>query len=387
MAMSFEVLHNSVNINAAVEYTISMNYGRQDPTQVCSPMTAAIRIIYAGSALDPSDFQLGDTLNIRQLNTGQPTISMFQGTITNMVADHETIRIQAISKWLGSLARTFIDMPAYTNTNLQTVGQDALTAAVAAGAPIGASWTVNTKLYNVTVPAQTKVSALAYLQSLESSEPNGIVREYPAGFVSFAGYNQRRVSTMAASQKFLWSAKTSWSYEWTLEKNSADFRNLASATYVGGTSSYADAASITARGQFAQSTSTYLVNADDATYIATRNVQHGLNPGWRTTGLSIRLDKFTDLERYQVCDQMRTGSYIETPVLSPAVGNQFFVEGWSDAIAYNSATNVSQWVRTLFISDITSSQSAQRYQDVVSGVTYATVNATYRWVDLEQYTI
>jgi len=387
MAMSFEVLHNTVNINATVDYQFSITYGRQDPTQSCAPANASIRIIYAGSSLDPSDFQLGDTINIRQLNTGQPTISMFQGTITNMSADHETIRMQCVSKWLGSLARTFIDMPAYTNTNLQTVGQAALTAAVAAGAPIGASWNVDPKLYNVTVPAATQVSALTYLQSLETSEPNGVVREYPAGFVSFAGYDQRRVSTMAASQKFLWSSKTSFGYDWTLEKNSADFRNQASVTYVDGTAFYVDTASVTAHGQFATSTSTYLTNSTDATYIATRNVQSGLEPDWRTTGLRIRFDGFTDLERYTICDEMRTGSYLETPVLSPAVGNQFFVEGWTDDCAYNAATGIRQWVRTLFISDITASQSAQRYQDVTSGVTYATVNPTYRWVDLEQNTI
>lgn len=387
MAFSTAVRHNSVDISSTVEYQISCTFGRQDPTQSCAPASATIRIIYPGSSLDPSDFQLGDAIEIQCINTGQPTVSFFKGTITNMVADHETIRIQCVSTFMGSLARTFIDMPAYTNTNLKTVAEAAINAAKAAGAPLGTSWAVNNMLYNVTVPAQTKVSALAYLQSLETSEPNGVLTEYPGGFLAFRNYGARRVSTMAATQKFLWSGKSSWAYDWTLEKNSADFRNLASVAYVSGTASYSDTASITARGQFAQSTSTYLVNVDDATYLATRNVQHGLNPGWRTTGLRIRLDDFTDLERYNVINNMRTNSYVETPVLSPAVGTQFFVEGWTDLIAYNSGTGIAQWVRTLFVSDITSSQAAQRYQDVTSGVTYATVNPTYRWVDLEQNTI
>lgn len=382
MAMSIDVQHNSVSINSVVEYTIGINYGRTDPTQSCNPATCSLRVIYSGSALDPSDFQLGDEINVRQLNTGQPTISMFRGTITNMRADHHTIQIQCVSKWLGSLARTFINMPAYENVNLQSVGQAALTAAVAAGAPIGASWTVNPKLYNVTVPAQNNVSALSYLQALEQSEPFGLVREYPGGFVSFAGYNQRRISSLAATQKFLWSTKPQWGYDWSIEKASADFRNLANVNYTAGIESYSDSASITAKGQFAQSLNTYIVEPLDADYVAINTVRHGLNPQWRTSGLSIRLEAFTDLERYTVLENMRTGSYIETPTFSASAGTQFFVEGWTDQIQYNSGAGVATWLRTFSISEITATKAAQRYQDVSASVTYASVNATYRWVDL-----
>jgi len=389
MAFTFVVEHNGSNISANVEWQMSATYGRGDPSQQPSPATLGLSVVYNGSALSPADFQLGDLIEVTVTNTGQTDTIYFRGTITNARADHDVIRLACISDTLGSLARTYADVGAYTATNLNTVLTAAVTAATTAGAMPGVlnPPVIGTMLYDVTVAAQTQTNILSYLQSAILSEPEGVVLEQPGYGLTIAGYDDRRISTMPAAQKFNYTTVTGFGWDWTVEKNAADFRNKASVTYSAGTATYQDTTSVSAIGQVGVTTSTALTSSTDADFMALRTVQHGLNPGWRTTGLVLNCATLTDLQRKNLAANMRTGSYMQTPTISPAVSTEYFVEGWSDDIGYNAGTGVTRWLRTLNISDITSSQAAQRYIDVVSGVTWGTVNPTYRWVDLEQLTI
>lgn len=389
MAYSFSVDHNGVDISANVEWRMALTYGRGDPSQQPSPATLSLAVVYNGSALTPADFQLGDLIEVTVSNTGQTDTIYFRGTITNARADHDTIRISCTSDVLGSLSRTLVDVAGYTATNLQTVLTAVTTAATTAGSMPGVvnPPTVGTMLYEVTTTAQTQVNALSYLQQLIASEPEGVVLEQPGYGLTVAGYDDRRISTMPAAQKFNYTAVTGFGWEWTVEKNAADFRNKSSVTYSAGTATYQDSASVTSVGPVGTTTSTALTNLTDADFMALRLVQHGLNPGWRTTGLVLNCDSLTDAQRKALAANMRTGSYLQTPTISSSVTTEYFVEGWADDIGYNAATGATRWLRTLNISDITSSQAAQRYIDVVSGVTWGTVNPAYRWVDLEQLTI
>jgi len=368
---------------------MSATYGRSDPTQQPGPATLTLSVVYPGSVYSPATFQLGDVIKVTVSNTGQTDTIYFRGFITGARADHETIRITCVSDVLGSLARTLIDAAAYTATNLQTVLTDVTTAAVTAGAMPGVlnAPTINAMQYEVTTSAQTQVSALSYLQQLIASEPEGIVLEQPGYGLIINGYDNRRISTLPATQQFAYGSVTGFGWDWTVEKLSADFRNKTSVTYATGTATYADTASVTANGPVGTTISTALTNSTDANYMALRTVQHGLEPGWRTSGLQLNCATLTDLQRKNLAANMRTGSYLTTPTVSSSVTTLYFVEGWTDDIGWNAATGATRWIRTLNISDIRNSQAAQRYLDVVSGVTWATVNGTYRWVDLEQNTI
>jgi len=389
MAWTFSVYRNGASVSAIVDARSSSIYGRKDNTSSCNSQTYTFDVIYDSTSLgttDPNLWLLGDRVQVYIKNAALATATYFSGTITDIQVKHHVMTIIATSDALSSINRTPIDVAAYTAVATGTVVNAALTAVQAEGGLPSKTITTATGTNTVTTPIQTNANASSFISQVVASEPNGVLLETPAGVV-FTDYDSRRIATMPAAQKFDLSALGAViGYDWQLEKTVSDFVNFCSVTWTGGTSTYQDTASVTARGAYNRSVTTYINDVSQADYNALRIVQHGLTPGWRTSGIIVDMSKLTDANRDAVLKNMQTGSYVKIPTLITGAQTEYFVEGWTDRFVY-AATGAKQWFRELYISDITISQAAQRYVDVTSGVTYATVDATYRWIDLEQETI
>lgn len=389
MAWTMSVYLNGASVSTLVASSLSSIYGRQDATSACDSQTVTFDVIYSSSSLgtiDPNTWLLGDRIQVYIKNAALATATYFSGTITDLQVKHDVMTVIATSDALSSINRTPIDLAAYTGAATGTVVNAALTAVQAEGGLPSKTITTATGTNTVTTPIQTNANASSFISQVVASEPNGVLLETPAGVV-FTDYDSRRIATMPAAQKFDLSALGAViGYDWQLEKTVSDFVNFCSVTWTGGTSTYQDTASVTARGAYNRSVTTYINNVSQADYNALRIVQHGLAPGWRTSGVVVDMSKLTDANRDAILKNMQTGSYVKIPTLITGAQTEYFVEGWTDRFVY-AATGAKQWFRQLYISDITISQAAQRYVDVTSGVTYATVDATYRWIDLEQETI
>lgn len=386
MAWTMAVTRNGVATSALVTSDVSSIYGRQDATSQCDSQTVTFAVMYSSPSLgviNPNVWVLGDRIAVNIQNAALAVATYFSGTITDLTVDHDVMTVTATSDALSSINRTPIDLAAYTGAATGTVVNAALVAVQAEGALATKTITTAAGTNTVTTPVLANVNANSFISQVVASEPNGVLLETPTSVV-FTDYDSRRISTMPATQKFdLSGLGAAIGYDWRLERSVSDFVNFCSVTWTGGTATYADTASVTAKGAYNRSVSTYINTAADADYNALRIVQHGLTPGWRTSGIVLDMSNLTDANRDAILKNMRTGSYLKIPLLLTGTQTEFFVEGWTDRFVYGP-TGAKTWFRELYISDINISQAAQRYVDVVSGVTYATVTATVRWVDLEQ---
>lgn len=389
MAFTITVSHAGSPITARVGSVITAQYGRQDSTSTISPASVSFTVVYDSAGLgvlDPNDFEVGNRIILTVQNAALASAQYFSGTITDVAARHHELAVIAVSDTLSSINRTPIDLAGYTGSLTGTVVNAALLAVQAEGGLPAKTITTSTGTNTVTTAAQTNVQATSFLGPVIASEPSGVLCEVIGG-ARFSDYNDRRVATMPATQKFdLSTFGTLIGYDWQLEKTVADFVNLSTVTWTGGIATFSDATSVASFGTYARSVSTVVNNATQADYMALRTVQHGLAPGWRTSGIMLDMARLSDANRDLITKNMRTGSYVKLPLLITGAQTEYFVEGWSDQFIYG-ATGSKQWWRTLYVSDITISQAAQRYLDVTSGVTYATVNGSLRWIDLEQQQI
>jgi len=389
MAWTFSVFRNGASVSAIVDARSSSIYGRKDNTSTCNSQTYTFDVIYDSTSLgttDPNLWLLGDRVNVYIQNAALAVGTYFSGTITDITAKHHLMTVIATSDVLSSINRTEIDTPAFTGSLTGDVLTDVLNNVQTVGALPSKTITCAPGTNTVTIAGTVNQNAATYIAQVVASEPNGVLLETPAGVV-FSDYNSRRIATMPATQKFdLSTLGAVIGYDWQLEKTVSDFVNRCTVTWTAGTAIYYDAASVTSRGAYNRSVTTYIDNSSQANYNALRIVQHGLTPGWRTSGIVLDMSKLTDANRDAVLKNMRTGSYVKIPTLITGAQTEYFVEGWTDRFSY-SATGSKQWFRELYVSDIVISAAAQRYVDVTSGVTYATVNGTLRWIDLEQTNI
>ena len=389
MAWTMSVYRNAASISAIVQANWSSIYGRQTNTDVCQAQTVTFDVVYDSAGLgttDPNLWAIGDRIEVNIKNAALATAKYFSGTITDILARHHEMTIIATSDTMSSVNRNPITVGANTGALTGTAINTALTAVQTAGGLPSKTITTSTGTNTVTTAVQTNVNAVTFINQLVASEPNGVLLEEIGG-IRFSDYNDRRIATMAASQKFDLSALgNTIQWGWQLEKTVSDFVNTCNVTWTAGTSIYSDTTSVTTSGAYNRSVTTYIDNVSQADYNALRIVQHGLVPGWRTSGIILDMSAQTDATRDTIFKNMRTGSYVKLPTLITGAQTEFFVEGWTDRFTY-SITGSKQWFRELYVSDIIISAAAQRYVDVVSGVTYATVNSTLRWIDLEQTNI
>ena len=389
MAWTFSVYRNGASVSAIVDARSSSIYGRKDNTSTCNSQTYTFDVVYDSTSLgttDPNTWAIGDRIQAYIKNAALATATYFSGTITDITAKHHLMTVIATSDSLSSINRNPISLSAYTGADTGTVVNAALTAVQTAGGLPSKTITTATGTNTVTTPIQTTQNAGTFIAQVVASEPNGVLLETPAGVI-FNDYDSRRIATMPAAQKFDLSALGAViGYDWQLEKTVSDFVNACTVTWTGGTATYNDTASVSAKGTFTRSVTTYIDQSSDADYNALRIVQHGLTPGWRTSGIVLDMSLLSDANRDAVLKNMRTGSYVKLPTLITGAQTEYFVEGWTDRFTY-SLTGNKQWFRELYVSDIVISAAAQRYVDVTSGVTYATVNGTLRWIDLEQTNI
>lgn len=396
--MSFELRGSraGVSFGASTGWRFTLTNGRRTWTEVTQPSQLEMTVV-RGSTVTVTDWQLGDKilLEFRVPAVAATWHILFQGSITDVSFDREVISIVAVDTLEGSLGRTWIDLPAADNVTMTAAATAVVNAAVAAGALPGAGSTIYSGLSqtNISYPAQTNQNALQLLNQLLQSEPNGVVgirfgnAALPA--LRITGYDARRIPTMPSDLKFDCSAQSAaFLYEYNVSRRVADLINSATVEYNDdGTYTFSDAASVAAIGRYAVSVTTNLNVSTDAEYLARRLVVRNDTPYLRFEDVTVDFRKLTSATLFYNLARYSTtcGSWIKIPAMYTGAQTDFFVEGWRDEVAYSTAPGATtQWFRTMYITDINTTDAAQRWQEVTSGVTWATVNPAYTWLTLEE---
>jgi len=200
----------------------------------------------------------------------------------------------------------------------------------------------------------------------------------------FLGYNDFRNSASNWTNPRDYSALTGFSYPYELTRSAADFVNTAVVNYTGGTVEYSDPVSVAAIGTYEQVVNTVLASSTDADYLARRIVAIGTNPGYRINELRLDLSTMTNVQLATEVTN-RPGRRIITPTIYTSGPTEWVVQGFTDQFDYSATSR--NWYRTYYVVDRAEWDAAQRWQDVTSGVTWATVNGTYKWTDLERFDI
>lgn len=332
-------------------------------------------------AVNPGSWAIGDTFTVTMANTGQPSVTMFTGAITDVTVNRDTISVTGVSNTLAALGRVVIDMVSRTNEAILNSYAEIVTNAQAKGAAPGLLTATYSLVSTVTYGAQTNVNALSELQQLEDTEPNGVIAQETDGQLTFYGYGFRNTATMPANRLFDWSAKGALiGKDWQFRRTVSDKTNSAKVTSAAGITTYSNTSDVTANGLFEKSVTTLLADADQATFYGRNITAHYSTPGYVAQSFLLDIGKLTDAERYSVARYMRLGSWVKLPTIdstwSPGFAGEYFCEGWRLA-----ASRASVFME-LYLSDAQLTRSAQRWTDVTSGVKWNTVTGTLTWDDL-----
>lgn len=402
VAVEFRGDREGVAFDDTVGWEFNLNVGRRSWSETVQPAILELSVVWSSASLGTvniDDWQLGDKIKLQFRVPAVDTAwySIFYGAVTDVSVNRDVIRVVAVDIVVGSLGRTWIDVPEQTNVTLQTAATAVVSAAQTAGALLGCSVSYQGLTQdNVTVPAQTNVNALQALNSLLASEPSGclgtrIGNSATTPELRVCGLNARRVASMPSTIKYDLSGESdAFFYEWRVEKRVSDLVNKAVISYNdNGTQTFTDTASVAAVGTYAVAVNTNLNQATDADYLARRYVLRNNDPAWRVEPLTVDMRKLTDTLCYNLGRYIATtGSWIRIPALYVGAQTDYFIEGFSDSIRYSTAPGGSaQWFRTFYVTDVNATDAPQRWQDVTSGVTWATVNPAYTWLDLEEIDI
>jgi hypothetical protein len=364
---------------AGVLNNVQITYGRQRVTDAVAAAACSVEILQSSSlgSFPATAISLGATLTVSVTVSGYGAANRFTGLVTDVQADWRVVRVIAAAYPLAQLSRMYADIPAYTSVLTGTAVQNILNIANGLpGLPVTA--TVSPGTVTITTPAQTNANLMQAIQNVVQNEPSGVLRDGFANDIVFDDYAVRRVLspvfTIASSEIGL---------DWRATKAVAAFCNTATVTYnTSQTVTTIDTASTAASGIYGQSVSLQIDNDSDAAAAADRLVAHGLNPSWQLDNLVVDVGGMSSARQDLFRDNVVVGAFVQIPALMAGTQTQFFVEGWSENITRTT------WFTALYLSDKTLTQAAQRYVDVVSGVTYATVTpATLRWFDLNNISI
>lgn len=402
MTVNFEFRgdRDGVAFDDTVGWEFRVTYGRRSWAETNQPATLEMFVVWSSASLGAvniNDWQLGDKIRLecRVLAHINEWVTFFYGSITDVVVDKDVIRVIAVALPMATMGRTWIDVPEMNNVSVQAACTTVINAAIAAGAwvgSLGAAYGGLTQT-NISVPAQTNANALQVLNQILQSEPNGLLTERYNNLTSpqlgVRGYQARRVASLSSSLKFDLSAESDAILAgWRVEKRVSDLVNKAVISYNNGIETFADTVSVAALGTYSVSANTNLNLATDANYLARRYVVRNNDPAWRVEPITVDMPRVTNSIMYHMVRYTITGAWVRIPALYAGAQTDYFIEGYSDTIRYSSTPGgTKQWFRTLFVTDVNATDAAQRWQDVTSGVTWATVNPAYTWLDLEEIDI
>lgn len=355
--------------------------GREQVSDSTMPATCTIRLLQSSSlgTYNANAINIGDTLTVNLLISGYGTSSRFSGLVTNVTADIWTVQVIAVAYPIAQLGRTTADVPAYTSQLTGTVITNLLAlAATKGGLAITSAGQISPGTVTISTPAATNANILSQIQQALANEPSGIIRDDANNGIWFDDYDDRRVTVPAVT-----FAGSEIGRSWSATKNVTTLVNSATVTYgSSATTTYTDATSATAKGLYSTTFASKIDSPVDAETFAERTVAHGLNPYWQPQGITVDMGGMTAARQDLIRDLQLVGQLVQIPALMSGAQTQFYVEGYTDRIARTT------WWIDLNLSDRVLTQAAQRYIDVIDGVTWGTVTpATTRWFDLNSVNI
>ena len=392
MTFTLTLNHNGVDVSGYTEAQVSLTNGRRTTSEQFRGRGMNVSLVWDSfiGALDPLDFQVNDTLVLTVTTTGVGGAGYaYDLVISDVRIDRNRVNLTAVSRQYAWLGRSQLDLPAYTDQLTGYVIRDVLDRALAAGI-VTAAAVADVSATNGTVTVSTDAGTynlLQFLQTVAASEPLGMLMERRQG-TSWLSYNDFRNTASNFSTLYDFSAKDIWAYPWELTRTAADYANTAVVNWRGGSVSFTDPVSVAAVGKYETSVSTYIANQTDAEYLARRIVTFGTDPGLRINELKINTadPSLTAGNRNQIANAMfRPGRRIKTPTIVTGGPTEWVVHGRRDDFVYGGGA--AQWKTTFYVIDRTYWDVAQRWQDVISGVTWATVNPAYTWQQLERFDI
>ena len=361
---------------------VTINYGRPDITSQPNATTASVTVLRDSTIgnfdSDLSYFELGNILTV-EANWGGPVYTRFQGTITDVTIDKYFITILAADDLYSALGRFKLTKTGDVDLTGGRIQETLQYALPAAGFPIP-PYDIDPGTVNVYAADATTQNALTYLQEVTNSEPSGVFfRDILTGDLRFTDSEARR--QQIPGDPYQSYADTEILDIWSIRKTSQEKINRAVISNDINTVTYEDAADITNAGIY-EYTFASLLNTNAAMLtLARRIVVNRARPDFTYSALQIELSTMSDARQEAIISTLRIGQLTEIPTigsLNPsAIGNSFFVEGYSETIGQKS------WSITLNLSDARLTRPPQRWSDITSGVQWDDAQIDpYTWNDL-----
>ena len=361
---------------------VTINYGRPDITSQPNATTASVTVLRDSTIgnfdSDLSYFELGNILTV-EANWGGPVYTRFQGTITDVTIDKYFITILAADDLYSALGRFKLTKTGDVDLTGGRIQETLQYALPAAGFPIP-PYDIDPGTVNVYAADATTQNALTYLQEVTNSEPSGVFfRDILTGDLRFTDSEARR--QQIPGDPYQSYADTEILDIWSIRKTSQEKINRAVISNDINTVTYEDDADITNAGIY-EYTFASLLNTNAAMLtLARRIVVNRARPDFTYSALQIELSTMSDARQEAIISTLRIGQLTEIPTigsLNPsAIGNSFFVEGYSETIGQKS------WSITLNLSDARLTRPPQRWSDITSGVQWDDAQIDpYTWNDL-----
>lgn len=406
MTFAVSVELNGTAIEDVTLEGVTIRYGRQNAYDQPDPTTCSLTLLRDSTlgTINVKDVAIGDTLRIAVTPTGQSEVRRFFGIVTDVDADHETVRIAGVATGIYAMRQLKYIAPGFNVFDSHS-GDCLAGVYILALSPFVAD--VNNKparfpdLYGEAQTGQYLGTAYEFeaLDSIGVDEVmtdsaactiGGVLRETMlevAGkdnvAVGLYSYKERQDLTADVT---LTSSEVTLT-DWQATRDLGSYANVNAISYQGPynyvSQDFPNPGAVTntstllpQTGPFTNEQSLPLTSGTEAATLAGYLTSWSEWAGWLLDA-SVPLATLTAARAYTLATKAVVSQCWHTPSLAEGLPTAWFLEGYTETITRND------WRLAVRLSDPAMSWTGQQWNSVTAALTWNAVPSDIRWVDLK----
>ena len=361
-----------------------VNHGRRTLSEDVEPSNATLSFIWdAVGAPDLEDFVIGRRIQIWLEIDAYPAAPqcLYDGAVTDIIVVDTVLSVICVNRALAEIGRQTVTL----GSQIENTVASALSTLYALGSQDPRLGTVQGSTA-VRIPTFDTENLLGIMREVSASEIGGYLTQSMPWGPTVSGYTTgpHVINRTVANRSQLSPDITFTGDEiidpWQFSRHVEDFVNRVT---VYGTEDGTDFPDGYVVEDFTDSIDTYGLNeldivtrlryTADATDLANDKLDRYYVNGWIIDQLSLLLGNMTDARLYSVLTNLNPDTFIQIPAIFAGAPTRFFVEGITFELAQHDI------IAQLYVTTAGYSRGAQKWEQVSTSRTWATVPSTLTW--------
>jgi len=361
-----------------------VNHGRRTLSEDVEPSNATLSFIWdAVGAPDLEDFVIGRRIQIWLEIDAYPAAPqcLYDGAVTDIIVVDTVLSVICVNRALAEIGRQTVTL----GSQIENTVASALSTLYALGSQDPRLGTVQGSTA-VRIPTFDTENLLGIMREVSASEIGGYLTQSMPWGPTVSGYTtgphviNRTVANRSQLSPDITFTGDEIIDSWQFSRHVEDFVNRVT---VYGTEDGTDFPDGYVVEDFTDSIDTYGLNeldivtrlryTADATDLANDKLDRYYVNGWIIDQLSLLLGNMTDARLYSVLTNLNPDTFIQIPAIFAGAPTRFFVEGITFELAQHDI------IAQLYVTTAGYSRGAQKWEQVSTSRTWATVPSTLTW--------